>query len=475
MGKHDFDLLIIGGGPGGYVAAIRAAQLNAKVCLVERQSIGGACLNTGCIPTKALYRSAEVYRLAKNSEEFGIVQNEPRVDWKMVQDRKNGIVSRLVGGIDQLMKANGITIIKGEAELTGANSVSVKKADAETETLSADHIIVATGSTASALPIEGAGLAGVLDSTALLDIDHIPQKLAVIGGGVIGMEFAAIFNAFGSEVTVVEFLPEILAQVDSDLRKRLMPMLKKKGIDVLTSSKVMKIERKGHRLALAVSTKNGDVTIEADRVLAAVGRQPAVEGLGLENAGVVYDRKGIQTNRFGQTNIPNIYAIGDVTGGVMLAHAASHQGIIAVEHMMGLEPKHSVEAVPGCVFTFPELAFAGATEDEARAKGIACKVGKFLFGANGKALTLGEGEGLVKVVSDENDVLIGIHILGPHASDLVHEGALAINMKLSAEEIAGTIHAHPTLSESFAEAALDLKGAALHSAPNRIFSAQRRL
>lgn len=463
MGNYEFDLVIIGGGPGGYVAAIRAAQLNAKVCLVERQRMGGTCLNTGCIPTKALYRSAEVFQLVKNSEDFGIENSEASVNWKRVQDRKTKVVDQLVSGIDQLMKTNGVIVINGEAKLTGTNEVSVVKADAETVTVSADHIMIATGSKSAIPPIDGADLPGVLDSTALLSIDHIPGKLAVIGGGVIGMEFAAVFNAFGSEVTVIEFLPGILAQLDSDISKRLVPMLKRKGIEILTSAKVMKIEQQDGGLALEVSTAKGDIRIEADQVLLAVGRQPAIDGLGLENAGVDHDRKGIKANRFGQTNVPHIYAIGDVTGGVMLAHTASHQGIIAAEHMMGLDPGHGIETIPGCVFAFPEIAFAGVTEDEAKERGISYKTGKFMFGANGKALTLGEGEGFVKVISDENDKLIGVHILGPHASDLIQEGVLAIGMKIPAGDIIGTIHAHPTLSEAFAEAVMDLKGIALHT------------
>lgn len=467
MGKYDFDLVIIGGGPGGYVAAIRAAQLNAKVCLVERQRMGGTCLNTGCIPTKALYRSAEVYQLVKNSEEFGIENSDAAINWERVQDRKSKVVNQLVNGIDQLLKTNGVTVLHGEAKLAGPNEVSVVNADAETVTVSADHIMIATGSKSAVPPIDGADLPGVLDSTALLSIDHIPQKLAVIGGGVIGMEFAAVFNAFGSEVTVVEFLPSILAQVDTDISKRLVPMLKKKGIEILTSAKVMKIEELYNRLTLTVSTAKGDIAVEADQVLLAVGRRPSIDGLGLETVGVDYDGQGIKTNRFGQTSVPNIYAIGDVTGGVMLAHTASHQGILAAEHMMGLDSGHGMETIPGCVFAFPEIAFAGVTEEVARESGIPYQTGKFLFGANGKALTLGEGEGFVKVISDENDKLIGVHILGPHASDLIQEGVLAIGMKIPARDIVGTIHAHPTLSEAFAEAVMDLKGAAIHSAPSR--------
>lgn len=464
MGQFDFDLIVIGGGPGGYVAAIRAAQLGAKVCLIERKRLGGTCLNWGCIPTKALYRSAEVCALSKNSEEFGIVNTGTSVNWQQVQARKNKIVDQLVSGIAQLMKANGITVVEGEASFAGTNEVSVKKTNGDIESISAGHIIIATGSKPAVLPIEGADLPGVLDSTDLLSIDHIPDRLAIIGGGVIGIEFATIFNAFGSKVTVIEFLPSILAQLDSDLSKRLVPMLKKKGIEIFTGSKVMKIEKKDE-LILTVSTAKGEISIAADKVLMAAGRQPVTDGLQLENAGVVYDRKGIKTNSFGQTNVPNIYAIGDVTGGIMLAHTASHQGIAAVEHLMDFESQHNVMPVPSCVFTFPEIAVVGITEDEARAKGISYKTGKFMFGANGKALTLGEGEGFVKVISDENDTIIGVHILGPHASDLIHEGTLAIGLRLPADDVIKTIHAHPTLAESFSEAVMGLKGVALHAAP----------
>lgn len=467
MVDYDFDLAIIGGGPAGYAAAIRAAQLNVKVCLVERHRMGGTCLNAGCIPTKALHRSAEVYQLTKKSEEFGISYDNPAINWERVQGRKAAVVDQLVNGVDQLMKTNGITVIKGDAKLAGANELSVVKEDDEAITVSADKILISAGSKSAELPIEGADLPGVLDSTALLNIDHIPLKLAVIGGGVIGIEFAAIFNEFGSEVTVIEFLPRILAQLDSDISKRLVPMMKRTGVEILTSAKVMKIEELENRLMLKVSTPKGDIQIDADQVLLAVGRQPAIDGLGLETAGVDYDRSGIKVDQIGQTNIANIYAVGDVTGGIMLAHAASHQGIAAVEHMLANDSERKTKTIPGCVFAFPEIAFAGVTEEEAKERGIPYQTGKFLFGANGKALTLGEGEGFIKVISDENDRLIGVHILGPHASDLIQEGVLAIDMKIPAEDLIGTIHAHPTLSEAFVEAVMDLKGISLHSAPAR--------
>lgn len=464
MGEYDFDIIVIGGGPGGYVAAIRASQLGAKVCLVEKARIGGTCLNWGCIPTKALYRSAEVYELIKRSGEFGIDSGSAAVNWEQVQSRKRKIVDQLKGGILQLMKANNITVVEGEANFIDAHSISVIREDGSSDTISSGHMIIATGSLPSVPPIEGADLPGVVDSTGLLEMDHIPERLVIVGGGVIGIEFASVFNAFGSKVTVVEFLPGILSQMDSDITKRLALMLKKKGIEIYTDSKVTKIEKQD-ALRLTISTKKGEIQIDGDTVLMAVGRQPNVRGLMLENACIAYDRKGIVTNIYGQTSVPNIYAAGDVTGGIMLAHTASHQGVRAVEHIMGCLKSENMDVVPGCVFTFPEVSSAGITQEEAAAKGIAVKIGKFLFGANGKALTLGEGEGLIKVISDENGILIGVHILGPHASDLIHEGVLAIGMKLSAKDIIDTIHAHPTLSETFSEAVMGLEGISIHSAP----------
>ncbi|KPU45973.1 dihydrolipoyl dehydrogenase [Oxobacter pfennigii] len=463
MEKHDYNLMVIGGGPGGYTAAIRGAQLGFKVCLVEKQNIGGTCLNTGCIPTKALYKSAEVYNSVKKSEEFGILSHHISINWELVQQRKTGITQKLKEGILKLIEANNITIINGEAEFVDKNRVLIKGESPEKNRISADRIIIATGSKASRPPIEDADLPGVLDSSSLLSIDHIPESLAIIGGGVIGMEFGAIFNALGSKVTVVEFLPNILAQLDSDMVKRLMPIYKKKGIEILTGSRVLKIEKK-HKLELLVSTKKGEVNIEADYVLLSTGRQPDLEALKLDNAKVEYHKKGIFTNSFGVTNVPHIYAIGDVTGGIMLAHAAAHQGIAAVEHIAGLKPNEN-NVVPACVFTFPEIAYAGMTEDEAKSKGIVYKTSRFMFGANGKALILGEGEGFIKVICDDMDVLLGVHIMGPHASDLINEGILAIGMKLKAEDIMGIVHPHPTLGETFLEAVMGIKGVSIHSVP----------
>jgi dihydrolipoamide dehydrogenase len=461
------DIAIIGGGPGGYVAAIRAAQLGAKVCLVERDSLGGTCLNRGCIPTKALYKNAEVLNTLKHIDQFGIAIDVYSIDVNQMQSRKQAIVDQLVGGVAQLLKANEIEVINGNGVLKDKNTIEVTKEDGSKEEIQAKNIIIATGSKSFTPPIEGMDLEGVLTSEEILKFKEIPDNLVVIGGGVIGMEFTAIFNALGSKVTVVEFLPSILAQVDSDLTKRLTVSLKKKGIDIHTSTKVTKVEKVDGRLRVVAEGKKGEVAIDTDWVLVSTGRMPVVDGLNLEGAGIEFDRKGIKVDDNLETNVKGVYAIGDVNGKIMLAHAASHQGIQVVEHILkGIEPKeHST--VPNCIFIFPEISFAGMTEDELKAKNMEYKTSKFMFGANGKALALGQPEGMVKVISGEDDAIIGVHIMGPHASDLIHEAILAINKKMKPDDIASTIYAHPTLAEAFAEAVMGLKGEAIHMVRGR--------
>lgn len=462
----DKDIIIIGGGPGGYVAAIRAAQLGAKVCLIEKDKLGGTCLNRGCIPTKTLYRNAEILNTLKNIDTYGIKVDSYSVDIDAVHERKQKVVDQLVGGIEQLLKANGVETIKGEASLKSKNAVEIRTEQGEIRELSAENIIIAAGSSPAVLPIEGADLPGVFTSEDMLNFKEIPEELAIIGGGVIGMEMAGIFNALGSKITVLEFLPNILAQVDTDFTKRLAPSLKKKGIAVYTSTKVTKIQKEGDKLLVFAEGKKGEIKVTADKVLMSTGRIPSLKGLNLEEAGVEFDRKGIKTDKNYETNIKGIYAIGDVNGKVMLAHAASHQGIQVVEKIMGKRDEIEDNLIPGCIFIFPEIAYAGLTEDEAKAQGLDCKVSKFMFGANGKALALGEPEGMVKVLSlKADDRLIGVHIMGPHASDLIHEGVLAVSKGMKSTEIGSIIHAHPTLSEAFSEAVLGLTGEAIHMAP----------
>lgn len=470
----DKDIIIIGGGPGGYVAAIRAAQLGAKVCLIERDNLGGTCLNRGCIPTKALYRNAEILNTLNHIDEFGVNIDGFSLNLDIIHKRKKAIIDQLVNGVSQLLKANNVEVINGSARLKSENAVEVLCNDGSIKEIFSQKIIIATGSKPIIPPIEGADEGGIYTSEEILNFQAIPKTLAVIGGGVVGMELACIFNALGTEVTVIEYLPNILNQVDSDITKRLTVSLKKKGIDVNTSSKVTKIQKNSHEYVIFTDGKKGDLEVHVEKVLLSTGRLPVIEGLNLESIGVNFDKKGIKVNSNFETNIKNIYAIGDVTGGTMLAHVASHQGITAVENMMGHKSNINHSIVPSCIFIFPEIASVGIAEDEAKEKGIPYKVSKFMFGANGKALTLGEGEGFIKVLSSKNingvledEVIIGVHIMGPHASDLIHEGALAISSKLKVADIKNTIHAHPTLSEGFSEAVLGLIGEAIHLVPPR--------
>lgn len=471
----DKDIIVIGGGPGGYVAAIRAAQLGAKVCIIEKDKLGGTCLNRGCIPTKALYRNAEILNILKNVDEFGINVDNFNVNVDKIHSRKQGIIDQLVGGVEQLLKANNVEIINGIAAFVDKNTIQVLLEDGSKRDITAANIIIATGSKPTIPPIEGADEKEIYTSEGILNFEDIPKTLAVIGGGVVGMELACIFNAMGTKVTVLEFMPNILGQVDSDITKRLVVALKKKGIAINTSTKVTKIEKIAGEYVIYAEGKKGELKVEADKVLVSAGRIPASNGLNLEGIGVEYDKKGIKVDSSFETNVKGVYAIGDVNGKIMLAHAASHQGIFTAEKIMGKVNEGENQLVPSCIFVFPEIASVGITEDEAKQKSIPYRACKFMFGANGKALALGEGEGFIKVIASKTSLenpaeekLIGVHIMGPHASDLIHEGALAIQNNLSIEDIKNTIHAHPTLSEAFSEAVMGLAGEAIHMAPIKL-------
>jgi dihydrolipoamide dehydrogenase len=456
----DKDIIVIGGGPGGYVAAIRAAHLGANVCLIERDKVGGTCLNRGCIPTKALWRNAEILNTLKHIKEFGIEIDGYSINVEEVQNRKQKIVDQLVSGIEQLLNANKVEVISGTASLKDKNTVVVALADGNSKELTAKNIIIATGSKTTLPPIEGANLEGILTSDEILNFKEIPKRLTIIGGGVIAMEFAGIFAAMGSAVTVVN-RSSILKRVDSDIVKRFSVSAKKKGVEIITDCTMDKIEKRDGLYYLLGENKKGKFEIEAEALLAATGRDPVLEGINLEGLGIEFSKRGIRVDSNYETNIEGIYAIGDVNGKIMLAHAASHQGITVAERIMGIENSfHS--PVPDCIFVFPEISSVGITEDEAKEQGITYKASKFMFGANGKALSLGEGEGFVKVLSNEQEEIIGVHIMGPHASDLIHEGTLAISAKLKIDDIKNAIHAHPTLSEAFHEAVCGLKGEAIH-------------
>jgi dihydrolipoamide dehydrogenase len=466
VNKLQNDILVLGGGPGGYYAAIRGAQLGAKVVVVEKENLGGTCLNWGCIPTKALYRNAEIMYILKHAKEFGINVENYSVDVDKIQERKHGVVKQLVTGIQQLMDAYKIQVVKGTGILKDKNTVTVTSSNGEVNDVTAKNIIIATGSVEALPGIPGIDLEGLMTSNEALEFKKVPKHLVVVGGGVIGIEFATIFHAMGSEVTVI-VSKAILKRMDSDLTKRLEVSLKKRGLKFHKEGRAKRIEKENEMFAVYADGKNGEVKMVADEVLIASGRKANVEGINLEGIGVEFSAKGIVVDENFETNIKGVYAIGDVIGRAMLAHVASHHGISAVESIMGIKSKINHDVIPDCVFTFPEVAGVGITEDEAKLKGIEYKTSKFPFAANGKALTLGESEGLIKVIANSDDEVIGVHIMGPHASDLIHEGTLAISNKLKIDAIAHTIHAHPTLSETFAEAILGLKNEAIHAVPSK--------
>jgi len=456
-----FDLVVIGGGPGGYVAALRAAQLGARTAIVEKDRMGGTCLVRGCIPTKALLQSSELYTMARDGAAFGLVADNVGFDWSAAQKRKGSVVDQLVKGVEGLLKAGGVTSFKGGARLAGKGVVEVAG-----DRLQAKDIVIATGSAVARIPLPGAEL--TIDSDQVLELKEVPRRLAVIGGGVVGMEFAAMFAALGSKVTVLEMLPQVLAMVDADLVAVYSKHLSKVGGEIHTDSKVSEVVKRNGALQVRFSTGGEGGAVDADQVLLAVGRTPYTQGLDAEKAGVKLDRGRVVVDDHLRTSADGVWAIGDVIGGIMLAHVASYEGVCAVENIAGHGDRvPDYHAAPNCVYTDPEIAHVGLGEKEAKDKGIAVKVGKFPFAAAGRALTLGQTEGFVKVIADaESGKLLGAHIIGPRATDLIAEATLAIQNGLTLEQIDLTIHAHPTLPESLMEAALAAQGRAIHI-PNK--------
>ena len=457
-----FDVVVIGGGPGGYVAALRAAQLGAKTAIVEKDRMGGTCLVRGCIPTKALLQSSELYTLARAGQPFGLVAEKIGFDWPAAQKRKGAVVDQLVKGVEGLLKAGGVTSFKGAGRLAGKGVVEVGG-----EGLQAKDIVIATGSAVARIPLPGAEL--TIDSDQILELKEVPKRLAVIGGGVVGMEFAAMFAALGSKVTVLEMLPQVLAMVDPDLVNVYARHFAGLGGEIHTGSKVERIVERDGALQVRFLAGGEGGAVHADQVLMAVGRVPYTNGLDAEKAGVKLDRYRVVVDEHLHTDGDGIWAIGDVTQRVMLAHVASYEGVCVVENIAGQSRRvPDYRAAPNCIYTDPEIAQVGLTEKDAKDKGIAVKIGKFPFAAAGRALTLGQTEGFVKVLADpESGKVLGAHIVGPRATDLIAEATVAVQNGLTLEQIDLTIHAHPTLPESFMEAALAAQGRAIHIANRR--------
>ncbi len=453
-------IIVIGAGPGGYVAAIRAAQLGSEVTVVEKSEVGGTCLNVGCIPTKTLLASVEVLSVIKEAAKFGINVGEAIPDLAQMMARKEKIVGQLRKGIEYLLKNKKIVLIKGTAKIVEPGKVEVLKDDNSQEELSADKIIIATGSESakpSLFPFDGDK---VITSKEALSLSKVPASLLIVGAGAIGVEFGCIFAALGTEVTIVEMLPQVLPTEDAEIARELAKQLKRKRIKVFTGTRIEKVES----LELKVeSILSSGEKIETEKVLVAVGRKLNSENLGLEEAGIKTEKGRIVVNKRMETNIAGIYAIGDVVGGTLLAHKASTEGIVAAENASGQDSVMDYRAVPGCIFTQPEVAGVGLTEEKARSAGQEIKIGKFPFRALGKAQAMGQVEGMIKIIADaQSDEILGIHIIGHHATDLIAEGVLAIKAEVTAEELGNTIHAHPTLSEGIMEAAHALHGKAVH-------------
>ncbi|QQZ61054.1 dihydrolipoyl dehydrogenase [Paenibacillus sonchi] len=457
-------IVVLGGGPGGYVAAIRAAQLGAEVTLVEKKALGGTCLNVGCIPTKVLLHTTELYtHLKREGKALGIEAADVSVNWGQLQKRKDKIIRMNTGGIEALLTKNKVARLSGSGKFISARELEVTAADGSVRTVGFDRAIIATGSEPSSVPIPGAGLEGVITSDGALSLPAVPPSLCIIGGGVIGCEFASVYSSLGCKVTVIEMLPELIAAMDGDIVQCLRKEFASSGIEVHTETRVERIEQTAAGLRVVTSSGNGSHVIEADKVLLSIGRRPVTAGLGLEDIGVQLTRGAIQVNRNMETSIPGIYAIGDCNGGIMLAHVASAEGVIAAEAIMGEPSPVDFRTVPSCVYTRPELASVGMTEAEARQQGFRVKTGIFPLQANAKSMIMGESSGLVKYVVDAgNDEILGLHIAGPRARDIIVEGALAIRLEATLEEVVTTIHAHPTVAESLHEAAHAVHGRAIH-------------
>ncbi len=462
------DIAIIGGGPGGYSAAIHARQRGLQIVLIEKDSIGGTCLNRGCIPTKILLRSVELFGLLQKANDFGIEPAEVRVNFGKIAERKDTVVKKMVSSFKTLLTSHGVKIIKGEGRLASPRQVDVSCPDGKTESVSAGNIILAPGSAPAAVSIAGARSRNVLDSDGILQLTTLPKSLAVIGGGVIGLEFATIFAGLGSQVTVIEAKPSILSTEDEEVVDILRRALKKNGVSIHEETTVTEISDTAGGKTVSYETGGTRTSVAAELVLIAVGRQPSTESLGLDNVPIDTDKGWIKVGSSLETSQPGIYAIGDATGCQQLAHVAFAQAEVAVDSIAGGKTAMRYDLIPRAIYTLPELAAVGLTEQQAREKADNVVTGRFPLIANGRALTMGETQGLVKVMSQKNTgEILGIHICGLGATELIAEAVAVMQMKGTTDDIGRMIHAHPTLSEAVREAALDTAGMAVHILPRR--------
>ena len=452
-------ITIIGGGVTGYPAAIKAARMGAAVTLIEKEALGGVCLNRGCIPTKALLHAGEVLHTVQKAGDFGIRCAEAKVDFTAVMRRKNAVVQQLRIGVERLLKAKKVRVIQGTAELPDANTVRIKETG---EKLPSERILIACGARPVRLNFEGCDGTEVLDSNQVLELEDLPKSIVIIGGGVIGVEFAQIFSRLGVPTTILELMDTLIPGADKEISKALEGILQKSGIRVVTQARVEKIQHGKGRITVVYTVAGQRQTVSAEKVLLAVGRQPAADGLGVDRIGLAQQKGAVTVNDRMQTNIPHIYAAGDVTGGIMLAHLATAEGECAVGNALGAGAPMSYQAVPACVYTSPEVASVGLTEEEAR-KRHDIVVGRFPFHACGKAQILNQTDGMVKIVSEKKmGGILGVHIIGPQATNLIAEAVLGMTLEMTAEELAHAVHPHPTLSEALMESALTLCGGAIH-------------
>ena len=466
----EYQLIVIGAGPGGYEAAIRAAQLGLTTALIERRDVGGTCLNRGCIPTKAMLHSAQLYREAANFELFGLHTENTSFDWAKVHQRKNDVVVKLRTGIEQLIKANKIDFFNNSASILGKNDVQLDQG----EVIRGENILIATGSVPARPPIPGLDLPNVVTSDELLDDPHFTQadslakEILIIGGGVIGVEFASVFSSFGCHVTIVEAMERILPTMDREISQSLNMVLKKRGVSIHTGAMVEKLEQDENGLVCHFTEKGKAQAVPAQQVLVAIGRRPNIQGLFAEGFEVACERGKIVTDENFRTSVDSIYAIGDVTSKIQLAHMASAQGICAVHTIAGQKPPIDLRYVPGCIYTDPEIASVGITEDEAKQQGIPVKKGKFLMTGNGRSLIDEQERGFIKVLAhQETDVILGAQLMCSRATDIVAELATAIVNGLTCAQLAGVIRPHPTFCEGVTEAVEDVHAMAIHLAPKK--------